>query len=474
MTILHYSNTPSKWGVIMSTNLPNIRPPRRKWLRRFIAKYVRYVEVIGYGFVVLATAAIVTCWFVQVDDVVKADGTPVIKPRTEIMKDDQNDVVVVKVLVKNHQKVKKNQPLVRVCRDSKWVKRFKAIQQLVDAKKTLQELDEPGVAIQKGNFIDTLKSLLWQAKFEKETPTVDLKAPIAGVVDGVKSIEGKIIPKGKDIARVMDFSDLRITVKLLGENVPKARIGQKATIEILPDYGSLPLYVRGEAAWGKFDKQHVQFNDLLDDQDKAAIKVKLQEKDKTLTLRDDIPLTFSDILNLWVDSTLIPQAVSNGEKSAAKAESPIPIENLEQLNPLQGTLIDGKHTGKMELRDVPEDVKEELRQRLLQKLKDKVVSTDGRPFRVKDIQDIRPAIQLKIETLDPTESEEKLERKLQNAHVAAKIERFYEGTVQLDNPPLELRMMVEKLQLQDKPVDVKTNVWVAVAKRRVAMLLFRR
>jgi hypothetical protein len=119
-------------------------------------------------------------------------------------------------------------------------------------------------------------------------------------------------------------------------------------------------------------------------------------------------------------------------------------------------------------------VKEELRQRLLQKLKGKVVSSDDRPFRIKDIQDLRPAIQLKIETLDPTESEEELERKLQNAHVAAKIERFYEGTVQIDNPPLELRRAVEKLQLQDKPVDIKTNVWVAVAQRRVAMLLFRR
>ena len=457
----------------MSTNLPNIRPPRRKWLRRFIAKYVRYVEVIGYGFVVLAATAIVTCWFMQVDDVVKADGAPVIKPYTEIVKDDQNDVVVVKVLVKNHQAVKANQPLVRVCSDPKWVKRFKAIQQLEDAKKTLQELDEQGsirVAIQKGNFIDMLGLLLWQAEFEKKAPTVELKAPIAGVVDGVKDIEGKVIPKGKDIARMLDFSDLRITVKLLGENVPKARIGQKAHIEILPDYGSLPLYMRSDVTWGQFDQQRIQFNDLLDAETKEAVKKKLEGT--TITLRDDIPLTFTDILNLWVDSTLIPQAASSGER--VSAESTILPETLEQLNPLRGTLIEGKHTGKMELRDVPEDVKEELRQRLLQKLKDKVVSTDDRPFRVKDIQDIRPAIQLKIETLNPTESEEELERKLQNAYVAAKIERFYEGTVKLDNPSPELIMTVRKLQLLDKPVDIRTNVWVAVAKRRVAMLLFRR
>jgi hypothetical protein len=462
----------------MSTNLPNIRPPRRKWLRRFIAKYIRYVEVIGYGFVVLAATAIVTCWFVQVDDVAKADGTPVIKPRTEIVNDNENDVVVVKVHVENRDPVQKGQLLVSVCSNPKWVERYKALSQWVEAAKSLAKSGDSSLLVSDAEQrLAAWKEQILNAHLDKKP------APIGGKVDGVKDIEWKVIPKGKDIARVLDFSDLRITVKLIGENVPKARseqkegngqkkrIGQKATIEILPDYGSLPLYVRGEAAWSRFDKQHVQFNNLLDDQDKEAIKAKLQGEDKTLTLRDDIPLTFSDVLALWVDSTLIPQTASNGEKSTMAA---IPVETLEHLNPLRGTLIDGKHTGKMELRDVPEDVKEELRQRLLQKLKDKMVSTDDQPFRVKDIQDIRPAIQLKIETLDPTESEEELERKLQNAHVAAKIERFYEGTVQIDNPPLELRMMVEKLQLQDKPVDVKTNVWVAVAKRRVAMLLFRR
>jgi hypothetical protein len=450
----------------MSTNLPNIRPPRRKWLRRFIAKYIRSVEVIGYGFVVLAAAAIITCWFVQVDEMVKADASPAIKPRTEVVKDEQNDVVVVKVLVKNHQKVKKHQPLVRVCRDPKWVERFKAMRRGEEMMKALAKSGDASLlsaaALQR--FAE------WKEQVQK-TDLEEMSAPRAGVVDGVEDLEGEVIPKGKDICRVLDFSDLRITVKLLGENVPKARLGQKAHIEILPDYGSLPLYVRGEAAWSRFDQQHVQFNDLLNDEDKEAIKAKLQGEDKTLTLRDDIPLTFSDVLALWVDSTLIPQTASPREQATAAA---VPTETLTRLNPLRGTLIEGKHTGKMELRDVPEDVKEELRQRLLQKLKGKVVSSDDRPFRIKDIQDLRPAIQLKIETLDPTESEEELERKLQNAHVAAKIERFYEGTVQIDNPPLELRRAVEKLQLQDKPVDIKTNVWVAVAQRRVAMLLFRR
>ncbi|MCS6860722.1 MAG: HlyD family secretion protein [Abditibacteriales bacterium] len=412
----------------MSTHLPNIRAPRRKWLRRFIAKYIGYVEVIGYLFVVVAVAGIVTCWFVKVDDTAKADATPAIKPRTAVVKDDQHDVVVVKVLVDNHAAVKAGQPLVRVCRDP-----------------------------QSGD-LDT-----------SEANLVEMTAPIAGVVDGVKDLEGKVIPKGKDICRVLDFNDLCLTVKLIGENVPKARVGQKAHIEILPDYGRLPLYVRGTVVWGRFDKQHVQFNDLLDDADKEAIKKQLESA--TITLRDDIPLTFTDILNLWVDSTLTPQAVANGAPSATAT---IPVETLAHLNPLQGTLIEGKHTGKMELRDVPEDVKEELRRRLLQKLQGKVVLANDRPFRVQDIQDLRPAIQLKIETLDPTETAEELERKLRNARVAAKIERFYEGTVQIKDPPLELRTLVQKLHLQDKPIDIKTNVWVVVAQRRVAMLLFRR
>jgi biotin carboxyl carrier protein len=440
----------------MSTNLPNIRAPRRKWLRRLIAKYVRYVEVIGYLFVVLAAAGIVACWVIQVDDVVKADVNPVIKPRTEIVKDDQNDVVVVKVLVNNHRTVQANQPLVRVCRDPKWVKRFKATQQLEEAQRMLKEAENEG----------SETTATDAPKLPDDAPTVELAAPIAGVVDGVKDLEGKIIQKGKDIARVIDFEDLRLKVKLIGEKVPDARIGQKAHIEILPDYGSQNIFVRGEAKWSAFNQQHVQFNDLLDAEAKEAIKAKLQ--DKTLTLRGDVPLTFTDVLSVSVDSMIVPQSVASDAKPAAASEF------LEGLNPLRGTMIEGKHTGKIELREVPDDVKEELRRRLLEKLKGRVVSTDDKPFRVADVQNVRPAIQLKIETPDPGKDEKALEEKLKNAYVAAKIERFYEGTIAIDNPPPQLIMIVRQLQLQDKPADVKTNVWVAVAKRRVAMLLFRR
>jgi hypothetical protein len=424
----------------MATTLPNIRAPHSKRLRRFIAKYIRYVEVIGYGFVILATLGIIACWVIEVDDVAKADGTPAIKPRTEILKDVENDVVVVKVLVKTHADVKAGQPLLKVCRDPQWVKQLKAMQPLEDAQRALREL-------------------------EQNSMMESLTAPIAGIVDGVKDLEGRVIEKGKDIARVLDFDDLRLTVKLIGENVPKARAGQKAYIELLPDFGRESVYVRGEVQSSALRNNHVQFNDLLDATAKDVIKKKME--DKTLTLREDIPLKFSDVLNVWVDATIVPQQVSD-ETPALQDES------LQNLTPLRGTLVEGKHTGKVELRDVPEDVSEALRPLLMEKLKDKVASADGKSFRVVDVQNVHPIIQFKIETPDPQVSDEELESQLQNAYVAAKIERFYEGAVKLDDPPAELKSLVRRLQLADKPTDVKVNLWVAVARRRVAMLLFRR
>src|SRR5947208_1867773 len=97
--------------------------------RRFVAKYVTYVEVFGYLFVATLAAGIFAAWFFHVDDVVKDDASknPEIAPK-EIVVKDANDAYITRLFVTDKfQSVKKGQPLVEVIDDPDWVDRFRVM-----------------------------------------------------------------------------------------------------------------------------------------------------------------------------------------------------------------------------------------------------------------------------------------------------------------------------------------------------------
>ena len=96
-------------------------------MRRFIARYVVYLEVFGYLFVVTVVAAIAVLWFVKVDNTSQAYSNPLIKPNErEVTR--KADAVVLKVLVRDRVDVTEGQPLAEVCDDPAWVGRYRAAQ----------------------------------------------------------------------------------------------------------------------------------------------------------------------------------------------------------------------------------------------------------------------------------------------------------------------------------------------------------
>jgi hypothetical protein len=82
--------------------------------RRFVAKYITYVEVFGYLFVAILAGGIFAAWFYHVDDVVTDDAAknPEIAPKESVLKED-NDAFVTRLFVtEKFQSVKKGQPVV--------------------------------------------------------------------------------------------------------------------------------------------------------------------------------------------------------------------------------------------------------------------------------------------------------------------------------------------------------------------------
>ena len=91
---------------MQSTEKPKTQSLRT---RRFIAKYVKYLEIFGYGFVFAVAGIIAFLWFAKTEDLVLSNAEP-IKPHEYVLSSDE-DVIVLEALVKNKTDVTIGQPL---------------------------------------------------------------------------------------------------------------------------------------------------------------------------------------------------------------------------------------------------------------------------------------------------------------------------------------------------------------------------
>src|SRR5712692_8230772 len=107
--------------------------PRRRpspAVKRFMARYIFYLEMLGYASVSLVALAVMACFFFRVNDVIGTVGDPVpIEPRTESIKPDA-DALITRVFVQNHQSVHRGDPLVEVVESPKWISRFLVMHQM--------------------------------------------------------------------------------------------------------------------------------------------------------------------------------------------------------------------------------------------------------------------------------------------------------------------------------------------------------
>src|SRR5437667_5882307 len=115
----------------------------RRAIKRFMARYIFYLEMFGYTAVSLVALAVVSCFFFKVDDVIRLSGDPVaIQPKAESIK-RKADALVTRVFVENHQNVRQGDPLIEVVEEPKWMSRYLVMRQM---QGLLDEIDAPGQA----------------------------------------------------------------------------------------------------------------------------------------------------------------------------------------------------------------------------------------------------------------------------------------------------------------------------------------
>lgn len=427
--------------------------------RRFIAKYVKYLEIFGYGFVFAVATIIAFLWFTKTEDLVLSNAEP-IKPHEYVLSLDE-DIVVIEALVKNKTDVTIGQPLFEISRDKSQVNRYRAKQVIEELEGALDSLAiSSSLTLSERELQGVMRSATsaWEQELsQRET----LTATHAGVILFEEEVVGTVVEKGDEIARILDFDDLRISAGLKGAVQRLARVGQPAHIEVITTYGDgeiLRTDVDSPDSWGT---GFAQFNDISDGQ----ITKQLEEyfSGKLVAIEDDTVFALGKVKKIDLHSGLNVQ-------NAGPLDSRQKIE-AEPLNriALTGTVIEGTHTAEFRIHSFPNEVQQEIQNTLQDRILERQFDTGGQPFSVNEITDLSMIVEMDAD--EPEIEGTNLDVQMVDAE---KTKRTFKGVIRIDDPHPVLKAKVRELALLKKPIYIKAIVKVVVGERRIAMLLFRK
>ena len=106
-----------------------------RW-RRFVAKYVTYLEIFAYFMVVLVGTALTVAWTYKVD--VTADSKDGDLKALEHDIKAAKECVVIRLPIPDKEKVEKGQVVAEVCTDPEYIKSHQAMDRLKAALETLK------------------------------------------------------------------------------------------------------------------------------------------------------------------------------------------------------------------------------------------------------------------------------------------------------------------------------------------------
>ncbi len=215
--------------------------------RKFYAKYLRWVEQLGYLIVTAVFAAFIYAFNTKADDVIKAEGVRIEAASTPITASEES--IIVRRLVPNFSKVSK------------------------------------------GTLVLEIHSV---ASSDKVQPSVRITAPADGVF--VITESEKPYAKGDTIAKILNYSKLIAQAELEGATVGKAREGQPVRLSAIT-YSDTGIVFRGSSQHGGVVSGQF-FNQATKDQVEALLR------GQKVKARDDIALTIEGVKSIQVDSAI--------------------------------------------------------------------------------------------------------------------------------------------------------------------------
>lgn len=427
--------------------------------RRLIAKYVKYLEIFGYGFVFAVAAAIAFLWFTKTEDLVLSNAEP-IKPHEYVLSFDE-DIIVIEALVENKTDVTVGQPLFEISRDKSLVSRYRARQV---AEELSGELDSLATSSSLTLSERELQGVLSSTAYEWEqelSQRETLTATHSGVILFEEEVVGTVVLKGDEIARILDFDDLRISAGLKGAVQRLARVGQPAHIEVITTYGDGEILRTDVDSPDSWRTGFAQFNDISDGQ----VTKQLEEyfSGKLVAIEDDTVFALGKVKKIDLHSTLNVQnagPLDPGEKIEAE-----PLNRIA----LTGTVIEGTHTAEFRIHTFPNEVQQEIQNTLQDRILERQFDTGGLPLSVNEITDLSMIVEMDAD--EPEIDGTSLDVQMVDAE---KTKRSFSGVIRIDDPHPVLKAKVRELALLKKPIYIKAIVKVVVGERRIAMLLFRK
>lgn len=294
--------------------------------KRFLAKYVSWLEVIGFIFIGILISTMIGSAIYEIDDVMKFSSVAA-EFRSDSMKVLMQSYVN-EVFVEEGARVELGSELLKVTGSAESADLIKTIDSIQKALESL-EPDSADGEVKKSLEQAMNRSL---SILEQES-SHSVSAPISGIVKGKgiswKDLSGKVV--NGEIGTVVTYDSLRFAVPVGGDNAPRVRINLLAEQDVA-DWKLLTNKIKSREP-----PSDPVVKNIWD-----SLKGKLEEvkpgKRPLKRLMPEIVGVLNEILrkrdfydpDLWKDKNLSPEA----QELAAKGTENLSEDELIRLNRL--------------------------------------------------------------------------------------------------------------------------------------------
>jgi hypothetical protein len=390
------------------------------WKKRFYARYMKWLERIGYAVVALVLGAFVFAFNYRVDDVISADKVPIMASHVSVQL--KEPVVVVQSLAANFSDVEAGKPILEVVKGESQIDQYLA-----------------WTAMERSGIVHNLV----------RPKTETLLAAQAGVFVFDEALLGNRLEPDTELAQLRDYSQLLVSAKLGGQGVANAKAGGVATLKSLSVSSASGVLLRGDTGTGPVVSGRLVGAGTVE-------KLSVELMDMPLQVRDDIPLQVSGISKLEVDSQMVLKEGGSGEGvQVDPAASTI----------LKAEVLSGEHTATIQFANLPSSIQERVNRVIEEAVGDRVV-TDlaGNPRTIQSVGGLNTVFQV---TAVPGAGKSGMELVSGTA-----ISRNFEAQLKIQSPPDYLMKAVRNADAEGQTVTVKVEL--KTGDRAIATLLLKR
>lgn len=394
--------------------------------RRIYAKYMGWMEKVGYAVVLCVFAAFIFAFNYKVEDVIKADGVTLGAAAIEILAED--DLIVVAEIPHSYDSVDQGQILLEVVKGQENIARYKLY--LLN-----EELNRPGTV---------------------NAPRIEtVRAPSAGVVQftesksAVTSVQWRFFAKGEAVAKMLDYSKLEGTAELEGNTVAKAKADNFVRVSNVSFAAGATSLFRASSSHGDVIASRI-FGDELSEMALSSLK------GKRLRIRDDLPLEVKDIKQIQIDARMLT-SLEDSQTEVIELD-PRPKETLS------ARVLSGSHEAVVQVAELPAGLHKSLSATIASALMGKTLRQfNGQELGVESIEDPRFVLQVQADAEGGSGSPE---------IPATVLSRKYVARIQIKNPSPALSAAVLEADRRGKPVTARVEQ--VTGTRPIAFILLKR